>query len=440
MQPSSHRAAGAIPTLNTDFRRVGLIGGRTAMGAFGLFMLMLVVIPISGAVIGVGVIEVEEDVAPVQSIDGGRVGEILVADGHRVEAGAPLVVLIAPAVTAELGVLNNRLLEVTVQERRLRAEVEGGDVSLEGIGPVFSGAEVDRVATEQLAILEVRRDVHENALSRLTEIRAQLEAQKAGIVGQIAALSERAEFAAEDLATVEGLVGQQLVTQSRVLDARALTADLQGSIIQQKSEEERILRSIAELEFQISEAKTEFRERAVTELRETSLQRDELVLQVAEVRERLERHILRAPKSGIVHDLKVTSIGAVVPAGEPIALIVPTDGTPLVAARISPTDVDDVEPGQAARLVFPTFNARTTPEISGTVERVSATSLVDPATGQAYFLADIAIPPDEAARLGLVTLVPGMPVEARVTTGSRSVMSYLMRPIIDHLGHAFREN
>lgn len=438
MQASNTRA-GAVPALNTDFKRVGLIGGRAALGAFGLFMLLMIYIPISGAVIGVGVIEVEGDLAPLESIDGGRVGEILVADGDQVEAGEPLVVLIAPAVTAELGVLKNRLLEVTVQERRLRAEIEGGNISLDGIDPSISGTEVSRVATEQQAMLDVRRDVHENGLSRLTEIRAQLEAQKAGIAGQITALSERAGLAAKDLATVEGLVDQQLVTQSRMLDAQALTADLQGSIIQQKSEEERILRSIAELEFQISESRTEFRERAVTELRETSLQRDELVLQVAEVEERLERHILRAPTSGFVHDMKVTSVGAVVPPGEPIAMIVPIGGTPKVAARISPTDVDDVEPGQAARLVFPTFNARTTPEINGTVERVSATSFTDPATGQAYFKADIAVAADEIARLGLVRLVPGMPVEARVTTGSRSVMSYLLRPVIDQFGHAFRE-
>jgi HlyD family secretion protein len=438
MQASTPRAA--LPAaLDTDFRRVGQIGGRAALGAFAVFMLLMIFIPISGAIIGAGVIEVDGDLAPVESIDGGRVGEILVADGDEVDAGEPLVVLIAPAVTAELGVLNNRLLEVTVQERRLRAEIEGGDVSLDGIDPAFSDTDIRRVATEQQAMLDVRRDVHESGLSRLSEIRAQLEAQKAGIAGQAAALRERADLAAKDLATVEGLVEQQLVTQSRLLDAQSLAADLQGSIIQQNSEEERLLRSIAELEFQISESKTEFRERAVTELRETTLKRDELILQVAEAQERLERHILRAPSAGYVHDLKVTSVGAIVPPGEPVALIVPIGGTPKVVARVSPKDVDDIEPGQAARLVFPTFNARTTPQINGTVDRVSATSFTDPATGQAYFKVEIAVTADEIARLGVVRLMPGMPVEARVTTGERSVMSYLLRPVVDQFGHAFRE-
>ena len=106
--------------------------------------------------------------------------------------------------------------------------------------------------------------------------------------------------------------------------------------------------------------------------------------------------------------------------------------------RIAPQDIDQVRIGQVARLRFSAFNQRTTPEINGAVSRVSADLTTDQRTGSAYYTVRIALTPSETQRLG-GRLVPGMPVDAFVQTGSRTVLSYLVKPLSDQIVKAWRE-
>ncbi|MGA7678762.1 MAG: HlyD family secretion protein, partial [Pseudolabrys sp.] len=101
--------------------------------------------------------------------------------------------------------------------------------------------------------------------------------------------------------------------------------------------------------------------------------------------------------------------------------------------------IDQVQVGQSAVLRFSAFNLRTTPEINGTITRVSADTTTDQRTGQNYYTTRIAMTKSELARLGDVKLIPGMPVEAFVQTGERTVMSYLIKPLQDQFMRAFRE-
>ena len=121
-------------------------------------------------------------------------------------------------------------------------------------------------------------------------------------------------------------------------------------------------------------------------------------------------------------------------------LVVPSSEEGLVVeAKVQPQDIDQLQLGQPAVLRFATFNQRTTPEINGTLARISADALLDQRTGQASYLVRIALTPEEIGRLGDVKLVPGMPVEAFLQTGNRSVMSYLVKPLHDQIARAFRE-
>jgi HlyD family secretion protein len=129
----------------------------------------------------------------------------------------------------------------------------------------------------------------------------------------------------------------------------------------------------------------------------------------------------------------------VIPAGEPIMLVVPDTEKLAVEAKVSPQDIDKVQVSQEAVLRFPAFDTRTTPEISGKVTRVSADTTSDQRTGLSYYTIRIALEREQAARLGNVKLVPGMPVDAFVQTGERTVMSYLMKPLSDQIVRAFRE-
>lgn len=153
----------------------------------------------------------------------------------------------------------------------------------------------------------------------------------------------------------------------------------------------------------------------------------------------LKRIEVRSPQTGIVHQLAVHTIGGVVSAGEPLMLIVPRDDRLVIDARVEPHSVDQITPGQLAHLRFTAFNQRTTPESSGTVERVSADLVYEAQTNLSYYLVRIVLPESELNRLGNLRLVPGMPAEVHIQTAERSALSYLMKLFSDQLERAFRE-
>jgi HlyD family secretion protein len=141
----------------------------------------------------------------------------------------------------------------------------------------------------------------------------------------------------------------------------------------------------------------------------------------------------------VVHQLAVHTVGGVVNAGEPIMLIVPEDDALSIEAKVAPQDIDQLRTGQTAGLRFSTFNQRTTPEINGTISRISADVSPDQRTGHTFYTVRIGIAPEEIARLGNVKLVPGMPVEAFMKTDDRTVLSYFVKPLQDQIMRAFRE-
>jgi HlyD family secretion protein len=175
------------------------------------------------------------------------------------------------------------------------------------------------------------------------------------------------------------------------------------------------------------------------ELREIEAKIGELVERKIAAEDQLSRVEIRAPQTGRVHELSVHTLGGVVKAGDPILLIVPDNDVLSVEVKVTPSDIDELQLGQNATLRFSAFNQRTTPEVSGSVSRISADTQSDERTGKTYYLVRIAVTDAERARLGNLKLVPGMPVEAFIKTKDRTVMSYLMKPLTDQMRRALRE-
>ena len=152
----------------------------------------------------------------------------------------------------------------------------------------------------------------------------------------------------------------------------------------------------------------------------------------------MKRIDIRAPQDGMVHQSTVHTVGGVITPGEAIMLIVPEADALTVEAKLAPQDIDQVRVGQSAGLRFSAFNQRTTPELEGTVSRVSADLATDQRTGASYYVVRIALSEKEIARLEGLRLVPGMPVEAFIRTGERTVLSYVAKPFMDQLNRSFR--
>jgi HlyD family secretion protein len=196
---------------------------------------------------------------------------------------------------------------------------------------------------------------------------------------------------------------------------------------------------ISEIELQIIQIGQDLRSDVGKDLIETRSKITELAERKTAAVDQLNRIDIRAPQSGIVHELAVHTVGGVINPGEQIMLLVPDRDTLDVEVKIAPHDINDVHVGQSAMLRFSAFNQRTTPEIKGTVRFISADLNQDQRTGNSYYTVRIAPRAEEIAQLGSDKIVPGMPVDAFIETGTRTALAYLIKPLMEQASRAFKE-
>ena len=186
---------------------------------------------------------------------------------------------------------------------------------------------------------------------------------------------------------------------------------------------------------------TSGREEAITQLREIRYRELSLVEQRRALLAMIDRLDIRAPVSGIVYSMQVTTPRSVIRAAEPLMFLVPQDRPLMIAAQVLPTNVDEIFVGQEVNLRLSSLDQRTTPELKGRVMLISADAIDDKNTGARYFRAEITLSPGEVERLPEGTqLLPGMPVDAFIKTGDRSPLTYLLKPVTDYFVKSWRES
>jgi HlyD family secretion protein len=397
---------------------------------------------IGGAVIAGGQIEVERNRQVVQHPDGGVVADIRVTEGARVEAGQVLVRLDDTLLRADLAVIEAQYFEVLA--RRGRLEAERDEAPAPSFAPELADragqdASVDLLMQGQRRLFEARRATMAAEIAQLARRADQTRAQIAGIGAQIDALSDQIALVGQELAGVRPLLDRGLVPVARALALEREAArlrGLRGELVASRAAQEG---RITELETEALRLAAARREEANAQLRDLGFREQELAQRRAALRERLARLDLVAPVGGVVLGLAVTTPRAVLRPAEPVLHIVPQDRPLVIAARIPPTQIDDVRPGQPAVLVFPGSAARTTPELTGRVAMVSADVLTDERTGERWYRAEILPDPGQIERLGDQVLRPGMPVQAFIRTTDRTALAWLVQPFADYLARAFRE-
>ena len=396
---------------------------------------------ISGALIAQGSVVVDSNVKKVQHPTGGVVGEVRARDGDRVKAGDILVRLDETVTRANLAIVTKGLNELYARKARLGAERDGADsVAV----PKELAANVnDRDVAEALAserkLFELRRAARLGQKDQLQQRVKQLQEQITGLNAQLDAKSKETALIEQELQGVRDLWAKNLVQLNRLTSLEREEARLQGergALIASAAEAKG---KIVETELQILQVDQEFTSDVAKELRETDSKIGEYVERKVTAEDQLKRTDIRAPQDGVVFQSTANTVGGVITAGDPIMLIVPETDTLLVEAKVDPKDIDQVKLGQPVVLRFSAFNMRTTPELNGTVSRVAADTSNDQRTGQSYYVVRIAMTADELARLGDVRLTPGMPVEAFIQTGERTLISYLVKPLHDQLMRSLRE-
>lgn len=416
---------------------LGLLGAITIFAAGASWAYFT---EISGAVIAPGSVEVVGKPKSVQHLNGGIVEDILVSDGQLVDQNEVLMRLDGTLLDANLLIYKTRLSEAIAMQARLIAEQsDAEDISFVMDDPLLKGVN-SRVHTEgQAEIFAARRDLERGREEQLGEKIRQFQNQTDGVKALIDAKELQLAYLEEELVAQRQLYEKGLSKASQLLSLQRAQADLLGQIAEHRSELARIQNSVRDTELEILQGKRQMKEDAVTQLREVTTQIEELRQQIISTGKQLKRINIRAPSRGRVHEMQITTLGGVVSPGATILQVIPSDQGLRFRVRVNPVSVDQVYAGQEAKLRFSAFNQRTTPELNGTVEDVSPTSVLDETTGQTFFWVSVTASPEELARLGDVELVSGMPVEAFLKTTDRTVLSYLAKPLTDQLNQAFRE-
>jgi HlyD family secretion protein len=396
---------------------------------------------ISGALIAPGQIVVESNVKKVQHPTGGVVGELRARDGAVVKSGDIVVRLDDTITKANLAIVTKNLDAALARAARLEAEQRGLDkISFPKLlTDRASDPDVAAVIASESKLFEVRVTGRAGQKSQLRERITQLNQEIEGLSAQARAKEQEIALVQQELTGVRELYEKRLIQISRLTTLERDAARLNGERAQYVASRAQAKGKITETELQIIQVDKDVVSEVSKDLRETNDKIGELIERKVTAEDQLRRVDIRAPQDGIVEQSTVHTVGGVITAGDTIMLIVPQTDDLQVEAKVNPQDIDKLQVGQKTLLRLSAFNQRTTPELNGFVSRVSPDVTTDQRSGQSYYTIRVSMPPEEVARLGDVKLIPGMPAEAFVQTGERTLISYLMKPLSDQLMRAFRE-
>ncbi|WP_342358619.1 HlyD family type I secretion periplasmic adaptor subunit [Terrarubrum flagellatum] len=415
------------------FIAVGLLGGLSAWSAFA---------EISGAVIAQGQVAVETSAKKVQHPEGGVVADLRVREGDRVRAGDLLLRLDDTIVRANLAIFTKALDELTAQEARLISERDGApDVRFPErlIERSKVSADARSSLMGQRTIFESRKTARETAKTQLAEQVAQLQSVIEGLAAQRSAREAELKLIAEELKGVRELFAKNLAPISRV---NALDRDrtrIEGERGKLIADAASARGSIAEKKIQMIRADDDFRAEVVKDLSDVRSKINENVERKIAAEDRLTRIDVRAPASGMIHQLNVFTVGGVVANGEALMLIVPENDKLVVDAMIEPQDIEHVHLGQKAEIHFSAFANRNLKDSTGEVMTISPDLVEDQATHRRFYKVKLAVEPPLGTDGKAMALVPGMPAEAYLIKSDRTVLAYLAKPIRDQMQRVFRE-
>lgn len=417
--------------------------GAAVVGIFVVGLtLFAAVARIDSAVVAPGTVRVEDNRKTIRHREGGTVREILVKEGQHVKQNQVLLIFDEVQPRASNDVFQNQYDSLLAQSARFQAEATGqttmtipAELTARATDPRVAGLIRDQefLFSSRLAFFESQSAVLEQKLQ-------QLETQIGGVQAQVDAVKESDRLTREELAGYQTLYEKGYAPKTLILRYQRTLADLAGRRGSLVAEMTRLREQMGETRLQMTTLKEQRISQAAEGLRQMQTGLAEVTPKLAAARQTLGAATVRSPADGYVLDLTQFTVGGVVAPGERLMSVVPANAPLIVTARIKPQDVDVVKPGMKARVRLSAFNARFAPPVDATVMTVSADQLVDEKTGEGYFRVDLKIPPQELIKLPKGDkLSPGMPAEAMIVTGNRSILSYVVSPLTDTIRDALRE-
>ncbi len=422
-------AEAAAAGLKVDDAPVRRLGFLILFVVFGIGGGWAALAPLDSAVYASGQVAVESYRKTVQHLEGGIVREVRVHDGEDVSAGDVLLVLDPTQTSSELEAVRSQLVAAQAQEARLIAERDDADdVVFKDSDLSTTDKRVQEARASERQIFLAGRNARRGEVDVLKNRAAELEQQIRGYNEVIASKESLAKSYANEIKDLSSLLKEGFVSNERLRDQERNLSRLQAEIADHRSSIARAKVQIGETRLQILQTTQKFKSDVASKLAEAQSRVYEARERLAALQDRFNRTEVKAPVSGMVMGLAVHTIGGVVQPGTNLLDIVPDAAKLIVETHIEPKDIDRVAVGSKAEVRFSAFSHATTPIIEGELIYVSADRLTNDRDGTPYYLGRVKLTDQGAKDLGSRELVPGMPADVLINTGSRTMLQYLLKP------------
>ena len=409
---------------------------------FGGFLLWAGLAPLDEGVPTQGMVTLDTKRKTVQHLSGGIVKEVLVHEGQQVKEGEPMLRLDGAVAKANYEAVRQRYLGYRAMQSRLFAEQAGQnaidfhtDVKAAMNDPLIK----QQVMTQQ-QLIQARRAALAADLQGIEENSQGLKEQLGSYQNILVQRRSQLALLTEELTNTRGMVKEGYAPRNRQLELERMVAESNAAIADLLGNSLRVSRQIAELNQRSLARKQEYRKEVETQLADVTREVQSDAEKFVAVTADLDRMEIKAPASGQVVGLTVQTVGAVLQPGQKLLDVVPDSQTLLLEAHIPPHLIDKVQAGLSTDVRFNAFAHSPQLVVEGKVLSVSGDLLSDPAQPQfSYFLARVQVTPEGMKTLGKRQMQPGMPAEIVIKTGERSMLTYLLHPLVKRMASSMKE-
>jgi len=442
LQHTEMTPADAKGLIDLDVGKPARVGLWLMLAGFGGFLLWSWLAPLDAGVVATGTVKVTSNRKAVQHLTGGTVEAILVREGDVVKKGQEVVRLDALHAVAEQGALSAQFIVSKTVQHRLEAERDGRDTV------VFDPDLLRRYAADprllaamelQQRLLDTRRAGLAGEISILEENLTASNVQLKGLQQVYGARASQIGFLNQELKGTRRLAAEGYVPRNRLLELERSNADLSAGQAENLNDIARVRSQATEIKLRILQRQHDYLKEVESQLTDTAKENTTLADRLRALDYEVTHTVIRSPIDGMVQALSIATVGGIIQPGARIMEVVPLNEPLQVDAMIPVQAIDKMVPGLAVDIAFPAFNHAHTPNIPGRVNTISADRLMDEESKQPFYLAQVDVTPEGMHLLGSNHIRPGMPATVTIKTGERNLLSYLLKPMLERVDSAFKE-
>lgn len=433
--------AGTDKKLSSDSGRAARVGLWTLALGFGGFLLWASIAPLDEGVPAQGMVMIDTKRKPIQHLTGGIIKEVLVHEGQEVKAGQVLLRLDDAAMQSNYQSARQRYLGLLAMQGRLKAENQG--LATVQFHPDLVAASKDALILQQMVtqqqLFEARRSGLNADLQSMEENIKGQQSMLAAYENMLTSRRGQLELIQEELGNTSALVADGYAPRNRLLELQRLVSDSNTVQSELRGNIARTKHSIAEVQQRMTGRLREYRKEVDTQLSDVTREALAEEARYRAVSDDLGRTEIKSPVSGQVVGLAFQASGSVLQGGQKAMDVVPEDEPLMLEVRVQAHLIDNVKEGLPVDVRFSSFAHSPQLVLDGKVQSVSSDLLIEPGNNVAYYLARVKLTPEGVKTLGKRQMQPGMPVEVVFKTGERSLLTYLLHPLIKRMAASMKE-